>query len=142
MDNKSTESHLGAGDHPTKNSILGKTGYSSSIENLQLAWRCILEGEEGRYREMMVLNSMEEGKGLHIFKFHGVSAGYNGSFNCEYYFVTPDLDIWKKTEPIITSYDPSIHYVVCVSVPRYDMGDERIQSVRLFNLEDQTEVDL
>jgi hypothetical protein len=112
-----------------------------SIENLQLAWRCILEGEDDLYKSIIVESPQQSG--LHMFKFGGRGGrghnGYNGGYNCEYYFVEIESDLWKKIDHD-KRYDPSKHYEVCVSVPRFDLGDERIQSIRLFGLDDHKEV--
>lgn len=119
-----------------------------SIENLQLAWRCVLDPLSG-YRDMMVKNSMEQGPGLHIFKFDSPKMKiHDRCHNCEYYFLEKDSELYKKimetvsNKKLLSIYDPYKHYEVYVSVPRFDLGDERVQSIRLFSFDNHQEVEL
>lgn len=125
------------------------------IARLNRAWPLIIDQFLTKAQDA----SKQEGPGISIFRM--LRKPIDGSFgearpsdpscrtegaNCEYYYIDRETDfVWKTVTggcnpTILSKYDPSSMFFVCVSVPTHDTGDETTQSYRLFEFDTLKEV--
>lgn len=123
-----------------------ETPHAKTIQRLDRAWKAIvtehlLEKSKG--------DALKEGEGMSVFHFLRPSKGGDPpSHNCDYYYVEKDSAPWTmiinaypKKEALLRTYKRSEMYIICVSVPEYDVGDSSVQEIRVFRLLDNSEVE-
>jgi hypothetical protein len=116
-----------------------------SSKKLTHAWNLILSAQ---YMKLASDTSLEEGSGFSIFKFLKPRSkpDLNPEPNCEYFYAEKDSMPWDmfikilpRKEEFLKVYDSSNMFAVLVSVPNCDIGDDTIQSMRLFKYSDKIE---
>ena len=137
-----------------------------TLKRLERAWRCILEQFSDRAQSM----ALERGVGISLFRMlrgdvgasgvhnagHNERSGpsgthnerpHNASHNCEHYYAEKDSARWFSiltavaNTNFIKTYDPETMYAICVSVPVGDVGEESVESIKLFRYDTRMEVE-
>lgn len=114
-----------------------------TIQRLKNAWSCILTPE---YLDQCKTSASTEGNGMSVFRFLRPSSSV--THNCEYFYAEKDSMPWdmlfyhfENKETLLQKYDSSSMFMVCVSIPQYEAGDDTIQEIKLFSNYDGSEID-
>jgi hypothetical protein len=91
-------------------------------------------------------NTCEYGEGLNIFRFLPVGDSAKIPYNCEYYYADIESDMWKfmmdsleNSKSFKNKYKHGLTYAICISLP-YGVHDDSIQSIKLFSVDDDSEI--
>lgn len=124
-----------------------KNSYQNIIrKRLEMGWTLILD----QYKNF-ALNTSRNGPGINFFEMSLPTIGEKRTStdapNCEYYYAEKDSVPWNdilaevpRKKDLLEAYSPDSGFLMCVSVPMYDVGDERLQSIRLFEFDTGKEI--
>lgn len=116
------------------------------------AWGCVLKPSPGSkasssFQKLALDSASEEGEGLSIFRFLPPNNTAK-DYNCEFYWAEKDSPPWNlmisnlpEKQAFLKAYNPGKNYAICLSVPLHAIGDETIQSIKLFDLVASKEVE-
>ena len=119
---------------------------------LERAWDCILRQYQNKAKD----TAIDEGdEGMCIFRMlmRKDSGEGNGSSapNCEFYWAEKGSPPWtmmvdglgKNKSEFLKAYgsSPGDRYVICVSIPMHTIGDETVQSLKIFDISSGKEVE-
>jgi hypothetical protein len=103
------------------------------VERLQRAWYSIQTEHLEKVKELI----LTEGPGVCIFQLFRPDERKN--YNCEVFYLPKSNDLWKlflndsARTHFKEKYDENSMICVCISMPLYEIGDERIENLKLFD---------
>lgn len=116
-----------------------------TLKRLDRAWQIIKNEQNLLEKSKDVF--LKEGEGMSIFRFLRPSGDQHTVHNCEYYYAEKDsapwtmmLNAYPKKEELFKVYKKEEMYIICVSMPEYDYGDDTVQEIKVFRLVDNSEV--
>ncbi|HMP28031.1 MAG TPA: hypothetical protein PKD85_00440 [Saprospiraceae bacterium] len=111
-----------------------------TLENLNRAWSCVLS----QYRGLAKENSLKGRKGINVFKM--MTKQPNKEANCEYYFAPSEmwnifLDCCPNRDSFLDIFDSNTMYSIMVSVPLPGIEIETLQTIKIFKIENDEEIE-
>lgn len=115
-------------------------------QRLERAWRCVIQQYQDKSRDVAISEGEE---GMCIFRFLFRSRQNPEAPNCEFYWAEKNSPPWTmmvdglgavKAE-FLKAYRPGDTYVICVSIPMHTIGDETVQSLKIFEISTGKEVE-